>query len=176
MRAKSASNSEVKLKQEALFNSNSNKIDSAVLNSSEQDAKTIQDVKSLNDPPIASKKAEERKHAVKSTSSVASARMASSRKIGYQSSNLTEDEEFNRLVRMGLGQTSMHMRKDRRGIAIQKGKKLHKLSFRDEISFQVSEKEPFAPRTNPLSAILTPKVLPGDGLMSNNRKIITVNY
>ena len=39
---------------------------------------------------------------------------------------------------MALGQSSMIMRKDRRGIAIEKGKKLHKICFRDEISFEVS--------------------------------------
>ena len=40
--------------------------------------------------------------------------------------------------------------------------KLHKICFRDEISFEVSQKEPFAPRTNPLSVVLAPKVLPSD--------------
>ena len=42
----------------------------------------------------------------------------SSRKSGFLTSAGIYDEEFSRLVRMGLGQSSLMMRKDRRGIAI----------------------------------------------------------
>ena len=41
---------------------------------------------------------------------------SSSRKNCF--STAIKDDEFSRLVRMGLGQSSMIMRKDRRGIAI----------------------------------------------------------
>ena len=51
----------------------------------------------------------------------------------------------------------MMIRKDRRGIAITKGQKKHKITFRDELDFQVSESEPFAPRTYASSTILSPK-------------------
>lgn len=45
-----------------------------------------------------------------------------------------QDDEFERLVRMGLGKnSSLMIRKDRQGIAIQKGSKKHKITFRDEI-------------------------------------------
>ena len=47
------------------------------------------------------------------------------------------DDEFNRLVRQGLGKSSLlTIRKDRRGIAIQKGSKRHRITFRDELDMQ----------------------------------------
>jgi len=56
--------------------------------------------------------------------------------VGGGGSGLFNDTEFNRLVRQTLGgKSSLMMRKDRRGIAISKGQKKHKITFRDEIDF-----------------------------------------
>ena len=63
-------------------------------------------------------------------------------------SSATFDDEFARIVRLGLGKNSLMIRKDRQGIAITKGSKRHKITFRDTIEPYNSQSiEPFAPTT-----------------------------
>ena len=58
------------------------------------------------------------------------------------------------------------IRKDRQGIAITRGSKRHKITFRDEVEAeQNAPTKPFASRTNPTVA---PKVIPQD---SSNRSL-----
>lgn len=75
--------------------------------------------------------------------------------------SIYEDDDFSQLLRLGMSKTStMMIRKDRHGIAIQKGQKQHKITFRDEVSVQVSQKANFAPRATPSTfSNLAPKQL-----------------
>ena len=54
-------------------------------------------------------------------------------------SSVFDNEEFKRMVGISLGKGSLLMRKDRRGIAITKGSKKHKITFRDEVPEEVAK-------------------------------------
>ena len=49
-----------------------------------------------------------------------------------------DDEEFRRIVGISLGKGSLLIRKDRRGIAISKGSKRHKITYRDEVPSELN--------------------------------------
>lgn len=54
--------------------------------------------------------------------------------IGTINSSVFDNDEFRRIVSLSLAKgSSLMIRKDRRGIAITKGSKRHKISFRDEV-------------------------------------------
>ena len=55
------------------------------------------------------------------------------------SSSVYDNDEFKRIVGLSLGQGSLMMRKDRRGIAITKGSKRHRITFRDEVPEEVAK-------------------------------------
>lgn len=51
-----------------------------------------------------------------------------------RTSSVVDSKEFKRIVSISLRhQGSLHIRKDRKGIAISKGSKKHRITFRDEI-------------------------------------------
>ena len=74
------------------------------------------------------------------------------------SSSVYDNDEFKRIVGLSLGQGSLMMRKDRRGIAITKGSKRHRITFRDEVPEEVA-------KLNKQEATVVPKN------MSNTDKI-----
>ena len=82
------------------------------------------------------------------------------------------DDEFNRLVKLGMSKSFQLIRKDRRGVAIQKGSKQHKICFRDEMGPQVRAKEPFAPRTGNDTNKLAQKTLSPE--MSNTIQSVPI--
>ena len=50
-----------------------------------------------------------------------------------------DNDEFKRIVGLSLAKgSSLMMRKDRQGIAITKGSKRHKITFRDELPEEVA--------------------------------------
>ena len=54
-------------------------------------------------------------------------------------SSVFDNDEFKRIVGISLGKGSILMRKDRRGIAIVKGSKNHKITFRDKVPAEIAK-------------------------------------
>lgn len=83
--------------------------------------------------------------------------------VGGQKRSVLFGDDFEQLVKFGMGKISTNIRQDKNGIAIKKGSKMHKICFRDEVDIEEkTPKEPFAQKKISSAVPVSKKNLPSN--------------